>query len=191
MTRITLMSIAVAGAFGLLAAAQPGLAQTAPAQKAAPAEAPVYGYQMMTPAERDEFRQKMAAAKTAEERGKLRDEHHAQMIKRAEEQGVTLMGRRGDPQLYGQQLMTPDERNAYMEKMRAATTREERIKLRNEHRAEMQQRAKEKGITLPESRMGMNMGPGKGGGPGMGGPGMGGGPGPRSGAAPTTPPTKP
>jgi hypothetical protein len=138
------------------------------AQKAAPAaEAQAYDYQLMTPAERDEWRQRMAAAKTAEERAKLRDEHHAAMLKRAEENGVTLQGRRGDPQLYGQQLMTPAERNAHLEKLRAATTHEERLKLRDEHRAEMQKRAKEKGITLPEPR-----------GPGAGRPGPGRGPGP-------------
>lgn len=168
------LAVAVAGVLAVLAGSQPVFAQAAPAPapKAAPSEAPVYGYQMMTPAERDEMRQKMAGAKTASERTKLRDEHHAQMVKRAEDQGVTLMGRRGDPQLYGQQLMTPAERTAHMEKMRSAATREERIKLRDGHRAEMQQRAKEKGITLPEPRM-QGMGPGKGGGgPGMAGKGQ-------------------
>jgi hypothetical protein len=52
----------------------------------------------------------------------------------------------------GQQLMTPDERSALMEKMRDAKTPEERQKLAEANRAEMQKRAKEKGITLPEHR---------------------------------------
>ena len=54
--------------------------------------------------------------------------------------------------VYGYQLMTPEERTAYQEKMRAATTWEERQKIRDEHRALMDQRAKEKGVTLAEPR---------------------------------------
>jgi hypothetical protein len=65
----------------------------------------------------------------------------------------------------GQQLMTLEERTALMEKMRNAKTPEERQKLAEANRAEMQQRAKEKGITLPEHRgpgfsMMHGMGPG-------------------------------
>jgi len=52
----------------------------------------------------------------------------------------------------GQQLMTPEERSALMEKMRSAKTPEERQKLADENRTEMQKRAKEKGIALPEHR---------------------------------------
>src|SRR3990172_10848130 len=52
----------------------------------------------------------------------------------------------------GQQLMTPEERTALMEKMRTAATPEERQKLAAATRTEMQKRAKEKGITLPEGR---------------------------------------
>lgn len=49
-------------------------------------------------------------------------------------------------------LMTPEERTALREKMRAAATPEERQQLANATRAEMQKRAQEKGITLPEHR---------------------------------------
>ncbi len=49
-----------------------------------------------------------------------------------------------------QQLMTPEERTAIQEKMRNAATPEERQKLAEATHAEMQKRAKEKGITLPE-----------------------------------------
>ena len=48
------------------------------------------------------------------------------------------------------QLMTPEERTALMEKMRNAKTPEERQKLAEATHAQMQSRAKEKGITLPE-----------------------------------------
>jgi len=49
-----------------------------------------------------------------------------------------------------QSLMTPEERTAFGEKMRSAKTPEERQKLADANHVEMQKRAKEKGITLPE-----------------------------------------
>ena len=52
----------------------------------------------------------------------------------------------------GHALMTPEERTALQEKMRNAKTPEERQKLAEATRTEMQKRAKEKGITLPEHR---------------------------------------
>lgn len=49
-----------------------------------------------------------------------------------------------------QQLLTPEERSAFREKMRNAKTPEERQKIAQANRAEIEKRAKEKGITLPE-----------------------------------------
>lgn len=49
----------------------------------------------------------------------------------------------------GQQLMTPQEREALHGKMRNAKTPEERRALAATTRAEMEKRAKEMGITLP------------------------------------------
>jgi hypothetical protein len=63
----------------------------------------------------------------------------------------------------GAQLMTAEERTAMMEKMRAAKTPEERLALREANHAEMQKRAAEQGITLPDRG-----GPGAGPGPGFG-----------------------
>jgi hypothetical protein len=56
------------------------------------------------------------------------------------------------------QLMTPEERTAMHEKMRNAATPEERQALREANRAEMQKRAAEKGITLPERGAGRHGG---------------------------------
>lgn len=50
----------------------------------------VYGSQLMTQQERIEFRDKLRAAKTQEERDQIRAEHHAKMQARAKEKGVTL-----------------------------------------------------------------------------------------------------
>ena len=51
-----------------------------------------------------------------------------------------------------QQLMSPEERTALMEKMSKATTIEERQKMATANFAEMEKRAKEKGIALPAQR---------------------------------------
>lgn len=50
----------------------------------------IYGSQMMTKQERIEHHSKMRAAKTAEERERIRAEHHEAMKVRAQERGVTL-----------------------------------------------------------------------------------------------------
>lgn len=51
-------------------------------------------------------------------------------------------------------LMTTEERTEMRAKMQAAKTPEERQALRTSMRAEMQKRAKEKGITLPDGHDG-------------------------------------
>lgn len=79
--------------------------------------------------------------------------------------------------IYGSQMMTQQERTEYQNRMQAAKTAQEREQIRNEHHKQMQIRAKERGVTLPDTPpphgMGGGMGPGTGG--GMGGGGMGGG----------------
>jgi hypothetical protein len=49
-------------------------------------------------------------------------------------------------------LVTPEERTAFQEKMRGAKTPEERRQIAQAHRAEVQKRAQERGITVPEGR---------------------------------------
>jgi hypothetical protein len=64
--------------------------------------------------------------------------------------GHAAMSAEGHGPAAAQQLMTPEERQALREKMHNAATPEERQKLAETTRAEMQKRAKEKGITLPQ-----------------------------------------
>ena len=52
----------------------------------------------------------------------------------------------------GAELMTPEERTALRDKMHSAKTPEERQQIATANHAEMQKRAQEKGITLPEHR---------------------------------------
>ena len=50
--------------------------------------------------------------------------------------------------IYGGQLMTQQEIRDYQEKMRSASSDEQRQQIRREHRREMQERAKRKGVVL-------------------------------------------
>ena len=77
-----------------------------------------------------------------------------------------------DAPIYGSQMMTTQEREAYRERMRSAKTAQERERIRQEHHEQMVLRARERGITLPDQppMRGGGMGPGPGRGPG-GGPG--------------------
>jgi hypothetical protein len=67
--------------------------------------------------------------------------------------------------IYGSQLMTPAERNTYRNKMRNLKTVQEREAFRAQHHQEMQKRAQERGLRLPDSppaqgaRGGMGPGP--------------------------------
>lgn len=54
-------------------------------------------------------------------------------------------------QIYGSQLMTQQERLEYRNRMRAAQSEEERQQIRNEHHQTMQERARERGLTLPDA----------------------------------------
>jgi len=91
--------------------------------------------------------------------------------------GVSIFA---EDQVYGSELMTKQERMEHRTKMQNMKTMEERERYRMEHHKKMQERAKERGVTLPGSpqmRNGMDGGHGDmDGGPsgGMGG-GMGGG----------------
>ena len=94
---------------------------------------------------------------------------------RDQKQDQTKTQAQDQERIYGSQLMTQKERSAYRARMRAAKTVEEREQIRNEHHALMQQRAKERGVTLPDMPPagGGMMGPGggmrQGGGMGPGG----------------------
>lgn len=79
-------------------------------------------------------------------------------------------------QIYGSELMTPEERAVYGDRMRAATTDQERENIRREHHEQMRERAEQRGVTIPEEPPDRGMGRGMGPGGGMGG-GTGSGPG--------------
>lgn len=60
----------------------------AQAAKPAAQSEPIYGYTMMSDAERNEYREKMRNARTADERQSLRDEHRKTMEAHMKERGI-------------------------------------------------------------------------------------------------------
>lgn len=50
----------------------------------------IYGSELMTEKERNEYRERMRSAKTEQEREKIRTEHHNRMLARAKERGVKI-----------------------------------------------------------------------------------------------------
>lgn len=68
----------------------------------------------------------------------------------------------GEQQIYGSHLMTEQERTDHRAKMRAAATDEERERIRREHHELMEQRARERGLTLPDEPPARQQGAGQG-----------------------------
>jgi sialic acid synthase SpsE len=69
-------------------------------------------------------------------------------------------------QTTGRQLMTPEEQNEQRTKMRNASSADERKELRKTHHEAMKEKAKEKGVAIPDNPpvRGQGMGAGQGGG---------------------------
>ncbi|MEZ5934474.1 MAG: hypothetical protein R3F54_21550 [Alphaproteobacteria bacterium] len=71
-------------------------------------------------------------------------------------------------QIYGRALMTEQEQDELRTRMRNATSQDEREQIRWEHHLKMQERAKERGVMLPEEPLfGMHQRPGQRGGQGQ------------------------
>lgn len=101
----------------------------------------------------------------------------------AQDRDQDRVQQRDQDRIFGSQLMTQQERLDYANRMRSMKTDQERQAFRLEHHIQMQERARQKGVTLPDDPP---QGPGRAiGGSGMGpggGMGSGGGMGPGGGA---------
>jgi len=88
--------LTIAGAFALLidssALAQSNAANKTPAQLTSQdtAKDQIYGWQVMSDAERDAYKKQMGAFKNATERDVFLQDHRARMNSRAREKGITL-----------------------------------------------------------------------------------------------------
>ena len=95
---------------------------------------------------------------------------------------MAALAAQDDPQIYGSEMMTEQERLEHRTRMQNAETNEERERIRAEHHEQMQERAAAMGKVLPDEPPAQGMGQGGGMGQGMGmgkkkgmGQGMGGG----------------
>lgn len=101
----------------------------------------IYGREMMTAEERERFRKQLNSAANDREWSRMRAEHQREMQARAKAQGRQL-----DPPVFGEHMMTMEERNRYTQRMQAAATDAEKAHIRAEHQQMMMQRAHELGI---------------------------------------------
>ena len=101
----------------------------------------IYGSAFMTQDERDQYRKKIGAAKSDQQWAQIQAEHQFEMQARAKTQGKDL-----DPPIYGQHMMTVEERARFAEKMQAASTDAEREQVRSAHREFIRNRARELGV---------------------------------------------
>lgn len=74
----------------------------------------------------------------------------------------------GEAPIYGSELMTQQERLEYRERLRQADGDDDRERIRSEHHEQMQERARERGVTLPDTPPRGGPGMGNGGMPGAG-----------------------
>jgi hypothetical protein len=109
----------------------------------------IYGSQLMSAKERNQYRKEIQNAKTAQEREQLQAQHHEQMQARANAQGLDLVPP-GQGPIYGGNVMTVQERNEHREQLRQIESDQERAQLIAQHREEMQARAMQRGVELEE-----------------------------------------
>jgi len=104
-------------------------------------DAEIYGSDLMSEEERNQYRKQLQNMKTVEERNQYQAQHEKMMQERAQKQGKDLVPP-GQGPIFGGELMTVQERNQYREQLRQIGTEEERTQFMAQHREKMQLRAK-------------------------------------------------
>lgn len=109
----------------------------------------IYGNEIMTRQERNEFRKKLQSAENAEAREQIRAEHQYEMQVRAQGQGIVLKPAAEGP-IYGGKLLTQQERNEYRARLREMDSGEERRRFIAQHREKMQARARAQNVPFED-----------------------------------------
>lgn len=119
----------------------------------------LFGPELMTEEERAAYRAKIRSAKTKEAFEQIVTERNVENEARARDGGIALTdaqttrtGSNGSilGAFFGPQLMSEEEQVAYRARLRGAKSQEERDRIRAEHQRQLQTRAREKGIVLPD-----------------------------------------
>lgn len=113
-------------------------------------DADIYGGELMTAEERNQYRKQLKSSKSAKAREQMQAQHEKRMQERALEQGKDLVPP-GQGKIYGGELMSVQERNAYRERLRLYDTEEGVQKFQAQHREEMQKRAAALGRDIEEA----------------------------------------
>ena len=88
-----------------------------------------------------------AAPITASAQDQTRDRLQTQSQDRLQDQTQDRLQTQTQERIYGSELMTPRERTAYRDRLRAARTEQERERIRAEHHEAMQARARGTDLT--------------------------------------------
>lgn len=152
MHRKTLIAAALSAVLGL--GAVPAMAQDEPVQ--------IYGADLMTGQEKQDYLRELKACRNAEELSAFRLEHYRKIAERARARGATLADWAGYTHgeggpifglgdiVYGWRFMSDQERAAHIEKLRSLPTAEGQLKYMVEQHARMMERARQQSMPLME-----------------------------------------
>lgn len=119
--------------------------QTRARTKNATLDPPIYGQYMLTKEEQARYRERLHTAQNEQARIAVRAENQEMVRNRARELGMDAPA-----PLYGQQMMTEQEQQQLRQRLQAAANDQERQQLQNEHRTQMQERAREHQVPVEE-----------------------------------------
>ncbi len=104
----------------------------------------IYGSEVMTAQERNQYRKQLQDATNAEERNRVEAQHREMVQTRAKARNVDLAP--PGQGIYGGALMSVEERSRYREQLRMIESDTEKAKFMAQHREEMQMRAQAQGV---------------------------------------------
>ena len=104
----------------------------------------IYGRDLMSAEERRRYLERVNAATSDGEWARIREQHMNEMRSRAQSRQQTL-----EPPVFGQHMMTRQERNEYTRRLESAQSDGERMRIQNEHQETMRNRARMLGLELP------------------------------------------
>lgn len=110
----------------------------------------IYGNQLMSDAERNQYRKELGEAKTQETRQEFQAKHEEMMQQRALQQGQDLVPP-GQGPVYGGEFMSVQERNEYREQLRLSDSDSERQQFQAQHREQMNERARALNLEIEEA----------------------------------------
>jgi hypothetical protein len=110
----------------------------------------IYGNELMSNAEREQYRFQLGEAKTQQARKEFQARHEVAMRERARQQDKDLVPP-GQGKIYGGELMSVQERNEYREQLRLTKSEAERQQLQVQHREQMKERARALNLEIEEA----------------------------------------